>query len=240
MYMGKTYGYCRISQPKQNIERQERNIKEAYPDAYIISEAYTGRVLERPKWKRLFSMVRKGDTIVFDEVSRMSRDADDGYNAYKELYQRGVNLVFLKEGYINTSVYKDSLKSKVPLTGDDVDIILKAVNDYLMSIAEKQIKFAFEQAEREVTYLRRRTKEGLETARLNGKRLGAVPGKKLHTQEEDRVKEAIKKYSKAFGGNLGDKEVMAIAHVSHNTYAKYKKELKEERDAEEAEGVESV
>ena len=33
------YGYCRISTPQQNIERQERNIKAAYPDAVLVSEA---------------------------------------------------------------------------------------------------------------------------------------------------------------------------------------------------------
>jgi len=36
------YGYCRISQKKQSIERQIRNIKEAYPEAVIIEEAFTG------------------------------------------------------------------------------------------------------------------------------------------------------------------------------------------------------
>ena len=36
------YGYCRISTPQQNIERQERNIKTVYPDAVLVSEAYTG------------------------------------------------------------------------------------------------------------------------------------------------------------------------------------------------------
>lgn len=36
------YGYCRISTPRQNLERQVRNIKAAYPDAVIVREIYTG------------------------------------------------------------------------------------------------------------------------------------------------------------------------------------------------------
>ena len=36
--MGTTYGYVRISSPKQNIEQQIRNIKAAYPSALIIPE----------------------------------------------------------------------------------------------------------------------------------------------------------------------------------------------------------
>ena len=35
------YGYCRISTPQQNIERQVRNILTAYPTAHIIREVYT-------------------------------------------------------------------------------------------------------------------------------------------------------------------------------------------------------
>lgn len=38
----KVYGYCRISTGKQNIERQIRNIKTEYPEAFIIEEVYTG------------------------------------------------------------------------------------------------------------------------------------------------------------------------------------------------------
>ena len=93
------YGYCRISTPQQNIERQERNIKAAYPDAVLVSEAYTGTKIERPKWSRLLARVVKGDTIVFDSVSRMSRDAVDGYAAYEDLYSRGVTLVFLRAAH---------------------------------------------------------------------------------------------------------------------------------------------
>uniref|UniRef100_UPI00405744B9 recombinase family protein n=1 Tax=Acetatifactor sp. TaxID=1872090 RepID=UPI00405744B9 len=40
--MGKVYGYCRISTKKQNIDRQVRNIRAAFPDAIIVKEIYTG------------------------------------------------------------------------------------------------------------------------------------------------------------------------------------------------------
>ena len=40
--MCKVYGYARISTNKQNIERQIRNIKAAFPEAVIVKEAYTG------------------------------------------------------------------------------------------------------------------------------------------------------------------------------------------------------
>ena len=44
------WGYCRISRKQQNIERQIRNIKQEYPEAVIVQEAYTGTKLDRPEW----------------------------------------------------------------------------------------------------------------------------------------------------------------------------------------------
>ena len=97
----KLYGYVRISTPKQNIERQIRNIRKEYPDAVIIQDEYTGTRMTRPAWDRLMRAAKEGDTIVFDSVSRMSRNAADGFNVYEELYSKGVDLVFLKEPQIN-------------------------------------------------------------------------------------------------------------------------------------------
>ena len=73
------YGYCRISQKKQSIERQIRNIKEAYPEAVIIEEAFTGTKIDRPEWNKLYKKAKSGDTIIFDSVSRMSRNIGSLY-----------------------------------------------------------------------------------------------------------------------------------------------------------------
>ena len=108
--MSKVYGYCRISTKKQSIERQERNILKEYPDAQIIKEAYTGTKLDRPEWNKIYKNLKQGDTVVFDSVSRMSRNADDGTALYFELYDKGINLVFLKEHYIDTELYKSKAK----------------------------------------------------------------------------------------------------------------------------------
>ena len=62
------------------------------------------------------------------------------------------------------------------MTGTNVDFILEGVNKYLMSLAKEQIRLAFEQSEKEVQDLHQRTKEGIETARLNGKQIGQKQG----------------------------------------------------------------
>ena len=69
------------------------------------------------------------------------------------------------------------------LTGSHVDYILEGVNKYLMALAKEQIRLAFEQSEKEVKDLQQRTKEGIETARLNGKQIGQRQGVKLITKK---------------------------------------------------------
>lgn len=220
------YGYCRISTAKQSIDRQIRNILREYPDAVIIQEAYTGTKLDRKEWGKLFSSVREGDTIVFDSVSRMSRNAEDGYLAYEELYRRGVELVFLKEPHINTSTFKKALENNIEMTGTNVDYILEGINQYLLSLAKEQIRLAFIQSEKEVEDLHRRTAEGIETARLNGKQIGQKKGAKLTTKKSIEAKEQIRKHSRDFGGSLSDADCIRLVGVSRNSFYKYKRELK--------------
>jgi len=221
------YGYCRISTPQQNIERQERNIKAAYPDAVLVSEAYTGTKIERPKWSRLLARVVKGDTIVFDSVSRMSRDAADGYAAYEDLYSRGVTLVFLKEPHINTDTYRAAMSVSLPKTDTKVDILLDAVEQFMLALAKEQIQLAFDQSEKEVKDLHQRTSEGIKTAKLNGKQIGQPKGAKLTTKKSIAAKQIIKQHAKEFGGSLSDPEVIKLAGISRNSYYKYKRELTE-------------
>ena len=222
------YGYCRISQKKQSIDRQIRNIKAAYPSAMIITEAYTGTSIDRKEWNKLFKSARSGDTIIFDSVSRMSRNADEGFTAYEELFNRGVELVFLKEPHINTATFKTAMEKAIPMTGTSIDYILDGINKYLLALAKEQIIIAFAQAEKEVLDLHQRTKEGIETARLNGKQIGLPAGTKLTTKKSIASKEQILKHSKEFNGTLDDTDVMKITGLSRTTYYKYKKELKAE------------
>ena len=221
------YGYTRKSTPKQSIDRQIRNIKALFPNAVIIQETYTGTKIDRKEWNKLYKAVKAGDTIIFDSVSRMSRNAAEGFEAYEALYNRGVHLIFLKEPHINTDVFKNAIAVSVPMTGTNIDFILEGVNKYLMAIAKEQIRLAFQQSEKEVEDLHQRTKEGIETARLNGKRIGLTKGTKLTTKKSIAMKERIKALSKEFGGSNTDAEVMAITGLARNTYYKYKRELKE-------------
>ena len=221
------YGYCRISTKQQSIDRQIRNIKSEYTDAFIVAEAYSGTTTSRPEWNKLYKKVKCGDTIVFDSVSRMSRNAEEGYALYEHLYNDGVNLVFLKEHHIDTDTYKKAAEHGLEMTGTNVDYILEGINKYMLALAKEQIRIAFEQAQKEVDDLHQRTREGIETARLNGKQIGGKRGSTYNVKKSVDAKAIIRKHSKDFGGTLTDAELITMTHLSRNTYYKYKRELKE-------------
>lgn len=220
------YGYCRVSTKKQNILRQVENIVKIYPSAKIFQEAYTGTTTDRREWIKLKKIVKPGDTIIFDSVSRMSRNADEGIKEYFEFVKKNIELVFLKEGYINTTLYKKALENKIDSTGNKIaDIYIEATNEVLKILAQEQIKIAFDQAEKEVLDLRERTKEGLRVTRAKGTILGMKPGTKYITKKEKEMRDKIKKLAKDFGGNLKDVEVFTLLGITKNTYYKYKKNI---------------
>lgn len=229
------YGYVRISTMKQKLQRQIDNIKALYPDAVIIDETYTGTTTARPKWNKLVEKIKKESakgtkvTLVFDEVSRMSRNAEEGFRVYQELFDMGVKLVFLKEHYIDSDIYANSIKKADVSTGKSyLDEGLKII---MMGIAKEQIEVAFQTAQQEVEYLHKRTSEGVRKAMAEGKTVGrskgAVQGVNFkETKKATATKEIIMKHSKDFNGTLNDAEVMKLAGVARNTYYKYKAELK--------------
>lgn len=223
------YGYARISTSKQNIERQVRNIETYYPTALIVKETYTGTKIERKQLDKILKTVKKGDTIVFDSVSRMSRNAEEGFALYEDLFSKGIELVFIKEPHINTATYRESQNRSIDMTGNEIaDIYIEATNRVLMVLAKRQIELAFEQSQKEVDDLHQRTKEGIETARMNGKQIGLKKGTKLVTKKSIEAKKLILEHNKTFGGSLDNEETMKLVGISKASFYKYKTELKEE------------
>ena len=115
--MCKVYGYARISKQKQSIERQIRNINAEYPSAIIVKEAYTGTKIDRKEWNKLVRIVKGGDTIVFDSVSRMSRNAAEGF----------VPLTTLMVTYLPSAFFSKMMLSAAPEPSTVYHVILDTV-----------------------------------------------------------------------------------------------------------------
>ena len=228
------YAYCRVSTQHQKLARQITNVTAIYPTATIVKEFYTGTKQDRPNWNKLIGQIKTADTIVFDSVSRMSRNAEEGFKDYKMLYERGVNLVFLNEPLINTSVFDSTRNNLLNIditTGNAaVDTFFKGnielINNFMMALAEEQIKAAFDQSEKEVTDLHSRISQGIREAKKNGTKIGITKGTVLTTKKSLDCIAIIKKHSKDFGGTLEDPDVIKLCGCSRNSYYKYKKEIK--------------
>ena len=231
--MNKVFGYCRVSTKNQHLDRQISNIKEHFPLSIFYTEHFTGTTSNRPQWEKLCNTVQPGDTIVMDSVSRMSRNAEEGFNDYQLLFAKGVNLIFLKEPHINTSTYKQAttkdLNINVSTGNDAVDEYFSAnidlINILLMKLAKQQIKLAFEQSEKEVSDLHIRISEGMRESAKRGTKIGLTLGTNLITKKSIKCKDLIKKHSKLFGGTLSDKELIILCKCTRNTFYKYKYEL---------------
>ena len=232
-----TIGYVRVSTRQQQIKRQIRNIKACYPDAFIITDHYTGTKLDRPGFSKLMQMCegkympkgKRVGKIVFDEISRMSRDEHDGYEQYKRLYDMGIELVFLKEPQLNTESYKNAMQKCIDLnvnTGDKatdefIRSIGEALNTYTLELVNQQIKNAFAAAQKERDYLSRRTKEGMQMARLAGKRIGRDNGMTVDSKKYKASKNKILLHLNKFGGELTVQQTADVCHISKSTLYEY-------------------
>lgn len=233
-------GYARVSTPKQKLERQISNLKAAYPDIIVITEVYTGSTDNRPKWKKLMRQCRLGqvDKLVFDEVSRFSRNAEEAIEEYKELYNLGIELEFLKEPHINSNIYRQASENKIDIdtgtmeeeTANLINAVISGLNDYLLAVAEKQIFLAFNHAQQERELLSKRTSEGLKAAALlRGVKLGRQKGSKIVTKKQKRAKRIIRKYYKIFdNGFLNAKETYTLAQITKSTFYRYLEQMRQE------------
>ena len=229
-----THAYTRVSTPHQKLQRQITNILDKYPSAIVWKEHFTGTTQDRPVWEKLISTITEGSTIIFDSVSRMSRNAEEGFKDYKSLYERGITLIFLNEPMINTEVFEATKKNLLSVsveTGNEaVDNFFKGnielINNFLMALAEQQIKTAFEQSEKEVSDLHTRISEGIREAKKNGVKVGLTKGTTLTTKKSIECKKIILKHSKDFGGTLTDLDVIKLCGCSRQSYYKYKAEIK--------------
>ena len=239
------YGYMRVSTRHQDIGRQRVNILKAYPVAILYEEKHSGGDYSGcVELDKLLKIVKSGDTIVFDSVSRFSRDNITGPKEYKRLFKDGVNLVFLNEPYINTDNYRKALDIAIPRTGTFVDPILEGVEEALLQLAEKQVQDAFDQANKELRDIRSRTSQALQKKIAENKNLPEDQKIRIGTQKGDtfttkkkriavqRIREGIEKgypdeiIINNIAGDLRKQlPDSKCKEISRNTYYNYKREV---------------
>lgn len=219
--MNKIFGYCRVSTKVQSLERQEKNIYNFNKEAIIFGEDFTGTTQDRPEWKKLKQLIRKGDTIIFDSVSRMSRNSENGVKEYVELFEEGINLIFLRERHIDTEVFNKALSVSIPHTDNEIITpILEGVKKALQIKAKLDIEIAFDQAEKERNDIVERTKQGqLLSKKKTGRKKRVI---------NDKVRDFLNK--NYFESRLyKNKELIESLNISERTFYNYITQIKEEK-----------
>lgn len=217
--LNRIYAYMRISTTKktQKTDRQKYTI-EQYAKANnfkvykFFSDVITGGVKadERPNFHLLKEQLREGDVVVFSDLDRLGRDADDITSTLKELQNMEVRVVILDVPFLNewNTVYNDSLYKMV------IDILIT-------------LKAHMAQQEKEKTH--ERVMQGLETAKAKGKRLGrpseGVPVK---------FKREYTKFLKGEFGSLKIVDFCKLQGIAVSTFYKYKSKLEHEKEGKKA------
>ena len=86
------YAYARVSTKDQNVEQQLKELAKYNPD-YEVSETFTGTTTDRPKFQKLLSDLKQGDTLIVREVSRLGRKTAEVLMLVDSLKDKGVKLV---------------------------------------------------------------------------------------------------------------------------------------------------
>ncbi|WP_017154566.1 recombinase family protein [Bacillus bingmayongensis] len=155
----KKFGYVRVSSKDQNEERQIQNMKDLeIEERDIFIDKESGKNMERENYQMLKRLVRTGDTIVFDSLTRLGRNMNDTLEEFRYYEKHKVNLQFIKEPYINVNYTGESTN----------DVIQSAIQKATLTILS-----AF--AEKERIDIKQRQAEGIALARKQGKRLGRPP-----------------------------------------------------------------
>jgi putative DNA-invertase from lambdoid prophage Rac len=93
----KTVLYCRVSTLDQNLDHQRVQAEQAgfVPDLVLADHGISGvstRLCERPEGKRLFDVLREGDTLVVRWIDRLGRNYADVTDTIREFIRRQIRV----------------------------------------------------------------------------------------------------------------------------------------------------
>lgn len=105
--MSKRYGYARVSSRGQekngnSLEDQKNKLREMGAEE-IVSEAFTGTTVDRPKFAELIEKLESGDTLMVCKLDRFARSASEGSSLVKGLMARGVRVHILDMGLVENT-----------------------------------------------------------------------------------------------------------------------------------------
>lgn len=229
-------GYCSTSTYSQDIEKQKKAILQSYPEATIMMDYRNHEAdgLYENKWDRLAAFNKLFvDVLIMDSVTRMKCEPDQVFSSYEKFFNNGVELIFLKEPQLNSSVFREAEQEIDEMdVSEDGKVYFK---NCLKALRKKQIealvRLSIEDRERRSEL----AKKSISEAKSKGKQVGRQSGAKVKSLKEAPSKQIIRAHDKRFADQPGfesiwtTKEIMKQAGISRPTYKKYLKELIQEQ-----------
>lgn len=221
--MSRIFAYMRIStkeeRGKQKFTRQENAIqkwceenKVKITDKRIYKDDASGKNFDRTEWKELEEEVKAGDTIVFKDICRFTRECENGLEKYMELMNRGINLVFLDNMTLSTDYIK-ALSNAKEKQGNVVSLTMDFVVKLILTVELDRAE-----QEREITV--KRITDGIHARpkKANGKiDTGRKDGSLCKMTPE--LENDIEKY--IVDRSIKQVDLMRKHKISRNTLKKY-------------------
>jgi DNA invertase Pin-like site-specific DNA recombinase len=168
-----TRAYLRASTKEQDANRARTALDTFASDNGLTIACYyveheSGTKLDRPELMRLLSDSKQGDTLLIEQIDRLSRlNNEDWQTLRRMIADKGVNIVAL-----------DMPTSHMMLNKADTftDAMLTAINGMLLDMLAAIARKDFEDR-------RRRTAEGIEKAKRDGK----YKGRQIDTDKHRKI-----------------------------------------------------
>lgn len=215
--MNSTYFYMRIStkeaSDKQSFQRQNKALEKyaeinnlKYNSRTVFKDDISGATFDRDDWKALESILKEGDTIIFKEISRFTRQAEEGYEKYMELMDNGINLIFLD----NPTVSTDYIRQLTNIA-DSQQLVTKTALEGTIKLL-LIVELDRVQQEREIFI--KRIKQGIEAStKKSGRKFGQLD------KMSDELKDDIKLF--LIDRSIKQVDLMKKHNISRNTLKKY-------------------
>lgn len=224
--MGNYFSYKRISTKEerglQKFNRQSKAIERYAEENEIefiaeFEEDESGKDFDnRKEWQKLEKLLQNGDTIVFKDISRFTRETENGYKKYMELMEKGVNLIFLDNKTVCTEYIKQLLN-----VAEQQNLIAKISLENTIKLL---LYVELDRAEQERIILINRIKNGIAAS---GKKQGRKEGVPIKLREE--LTADIKEYLK--DRTITMAALMKKHNISRNTIMKYIAIVKENEES---------
>lgn len=214
--MGNYFSYMRIStkeeRGKQKYTRQENSLQRYARNKgidYVVQfrEDASGKSFtNRSEWQRLEKIIQSGDTIVFKDLTRFTREAENGYIKYMELMAKNINLIFLDNPTLSTDYIKNIIS-----TAKNMNFLEKTINEMLVKVL---LAAELTRAEEERLAISQRTRDGMAASpNKAGRKVGQL----------DKLTDALQADIKRYLTDRSIKQIdlMNKYKISRNTLKKY-------------------